>query len=290
LITETGEIVMQSFLVFFFFSQAWAVDPLLFQRPVLITSQTKLIDATHRDEWVKSHVAGSIYFAWDQLSQPGARSRGTLRNKPQVVADDLSQAGIHINDHVVVIGPGVKGRGNEGRIAWMLHWLGFQKVTVVSRAEMMSKNQQFRSGPEITAPALAWQPKINNKNLISKKNLLKGLQDPRTKTDFVLIDVMPSDEKHELPDILMQAKPLIFSWKKLIDSSGAPDMSGRAEFEKLKIPKSKKIVLISYAGLSSAYATLVLNEWGYQSLLLAEGLSEFIKNDLTVAPNSIKHD
>jgi thiosulfate/3-mercaptopyruvate sulfurtransferase len=99
----------------------------------------KLVDARREHEYLDGHIPGAIWMGWEDwcdsspvasnsiLGRPGYW--GVLRSAPDSwYAERLSGLGLSEDDDIVVYAGGVRSRGREGRIAWMLLYLGARSV------------------------------------------------------------------------------------------------------------------------------------------------------------------
>ncbi len=250
------------------------VESRLFERPVQITANTRIIDVRTRDAWLVSRIAGSIYLNWEQFSQPGARSRGTLRISNKILAEDLRLAGISVKNRIVLVGDASAGRGNEGRMAWLLARLGFQDITLVSFNDLAAQNLGLHKGPFALPPTAEWKVKIDDSVHWSRSEFEQKIG----KEKFVVLNVIDPSLNIRLPKIFTDLNPVSMHWKDFIDSAGRPTAQAKQQFQRLGLSKEVPILVISFAGLSSAYVTLILRDWGFQARLIPEGISDFLPN------------
>ena len=226
------------------------------------------------DDWLKSRLKGSVFFDWDQFSQPGAGSRGSLGTNPQVVADDLANSGFHINDTVYIYGKGSRGRGNEGRIAWLLYTLGFNKIHVTDfRTAKAWSNQPLESGPYIPTPVAKWTPKIRGDLTFKFSDFKEWASDKNKK--YILIGLR-GNSVPPLPGVYASTD-LNISWRFFVEKPNEIRNRLNRYINDNKIDPLVTIFPVSFAGLSSAYVCLILKSWGYNSRLIPEGYSIELK-------------
>ncbi len=272
------------FLTYLFlmnFSYAFGLESVVgsvveFKPPPKNLSQINLIDARNRDTWLEGRLPKSIFLDWDHFSQPGIGSRGSLRTNPQIIVNDLALIGLDINQPIYVYGFGAKGEGSEGRLAWMLYWLGFKKIYVTNfKTAQIWSGKKLEKGPYFPVPTKSWTAKLRTDLLLSLKEYKKWRAE---KKPHILIDLRGQRADVGLPGIYSSSN-LNIDWKTFIRNpeivrSNIDNYISQEKFDKSKIP----IISISFAGLKSAYVALLLNSWGYKTYLIPDGYSMEIKD------------
>jgi len=242
-------------------------------------ASTKIIDARNRDAWLKQRWPQSVYLNWEQLSQPGVGSRGSLRESPEQLADDLARAGLHRDDAVLILGDGPSGRGNEGRIAWLLQSLGFKsvRVAVYTTTASGTKPLQLESGPYKPTPVARWKPQPDLRAVITAREFAKLNQARRP----LILDVRPARIKDPLPKAFAGFVQHRIDWREFFTADGLPRNDARSTLP--PIAQQNGVIVVSFAGLSSSGVTLILREWGYDARNLAEGLSWFLDESSAIS-------
>ncbi len=268
------------FLTFFYFSlpnsplKAFEFNS-VFKMPTKNKETVKVIDARSRNRWLKGRLPNAVYLDWEQLSQPGAGSRGSLRQDPQVLADDLARAGFHINDTVYIYGKGVFGEGNEGRIAWLLYGLGFTNIHVTDFiAAKAWSGLPLEKGPYFPSPVTKWQRKLRDDLTLT----LQDFKSLKSKSDkkFVLMDLRGKYANTKLPGIF-HPSDLNINWKLFLTQPQLVQSIILDYYEKNNFDKDILILPISFAGLRSSYVSLLLKSWGFNPKVIPEGFSIELK-------------
>lgn len=102
----------------------------------------QIIDARPRSDYDAGHIPGAIRMGWEEWCGPAPVSKesilrrqgywGVLRDKsPDWYAERLTSRGLRSQDPIVVYADGVRSRGREGRIAWMLLYFGAVDVSLL---------------------------------------------------------------------------------------------------------------------------------------------------------------
>gem|GEM_PF-5608846 len=246
-----------------------AASATIFVRDPQLTPKTKVIDARNRDTWLRERWPRSVYLNWEQLSQPGAGSRGSLRESPDRLAEDLARAGLHRDDDLLILGDGPRGRGNESRIAWVLQSLGFRNLQVAMYSTLKSPAAR-ESGPFKPEATARWKPKVDLRAVITAREFSKLKESRRP----LVLDVRPARIKEPLPKAFAGFVQHRIDWREFFTADGLPRNDARSTLPPLA--QQNGVIVVSFAGLSSAGVTLILREWGYDARNLAEGLSWFL--------------
>jgi len=190
-----------------------------------------IVDARPRDDFLRGHIPGALSLEWEQwcgvpprgadpvLSQPGYW--GTLvEAAPAWYADRLSRRGVTTRRPIVVYADGVRSKGREGRIAWMLLYLGAPTVLLLDggwtgwleRGGATSTNEDAGAA-EGTEPVEAWRFVVSVRERrrwtharmarAYRDDRLPVLVDTRTPPEFAgdCYDYLP--RKGRLPDAVL---------------------------------------------------------------------------------------
>lgn len=92
------------------------------------SAQAVVVDA--RPTFVRSlgFIPNSVQIRWDDFTQAEESAKGILQSDLPSLTRRLSQLGISPQTPVTVLGRGLAGAGEEGRVAWMLAYLGVNNV------------------------------------------------------------------------------------------------------------------------------------------------------------------
>lgn len=99
----------------------------------------QIVDARRDEEYRAGHMPGAISLLWEDWCESPPPEAGFTLSQPGywgVLADPvahkfagrLSAAGLNSKDPILVYGDGSRTKGREGRIAWMLLYLGATRV------------------------------------------------------------------------------------------------------------------------------------------------------------------
>ena len=103
-----------------------------------------VVDARSRQEFERGHIPGAIWMGWEEWCDAAPAHGGAVLAQegywgvladlpPPVWADRLSARGLNSDHPLVVYADGARSMGREGRIAWMLLYLGAGAVHLLDR-------------------------------------------------------------------------------------------------------------------------------------------------------------
>ena len=89
-----------------------------------LQSKTVVIDTRSPFEFSTGHIPKSFNLQWSEFSESQPAQHGILQADRFAIARRLARFGVDPTANVVVVGKGFSGAGEEGRMAWMLAYLG----------------------------------------------------------------------------------------------------------------------------------------------------------------------
>lgn len=107
-----------------------------------IYRDVQIIDARPKSAFEAGHIPGAIWMGWEDWCESAPVSQdsilreagywGVLRQASAAwYAERLASCGLHSSDPIIIYAGGPHSRGREGRIAWMLLYLGVSGVMLL---------------------------------------------------------------------------------------------------------------------------------------------------------------
>ena len=251
----------------------------------VIVEHTVVIDARPPFEFALSHLNGSVNLRWEDFAQRTKPFRGLLDRDYFSLASRLATYGISPQTQVVVVGRGLRGEGEEGRLAWTFKVLGVQDVRFAS-IESFSLPRTKEEAPLRKNEAL-WKPVIDSTLTVDRDLFVKKVFKTSAKASQAsvrVIDVRNEAEylgkdsqspyAHSAPDI----GAINIPWGQFFDTRGLTKLNLTAKLEAVGITKDQEIYVIDNQGVRSASVTLALREMGFfRAANFAGGYMELIE-------------
>jgi thiosulfate/3-mercaptopyruvate sulfurtransferase len=260
-----------------------AVQPLknLGKNAAKIEAATAILDVRPPFEFNLSHIPGSINVAWEDFSRQSPEYRGLLVKDLHPLSRRLALIGIDPQTPVLIVGKGLLGGGEEGRLAWTLESLGIENVQLAPVSSFREKREENPPRPNKSF----WTPVLNSSLEVSWNELrqkIEGVSYPPSRArrkalssvplplkdeNFVVLDVRPEEEVSL--DNLTKRTPRAFrfeniSWKEFFTEELDPNPLVMKRLNESNISQQTEIMVISNHGVRSGAVTWVLQKLGYK--------------------------
>jgi 3-mercaptopyruvate sulfurtransferase SseA len=243
-------------------------------KPIVITDETIVVDARQAFDYSTAHIPKSINLNWSDFTEPEPAQRGILQADLFAATRRLARLGIDPATHVVVVGKGKKGGGEEGRIAWMLSYLGVDNVQF---ADIESIGARFTNNVEANGPKSApmWKPEPSESLTATHQEVREAFRKTAveklgsSKEDcYRLIDVR--DEKDYLGHTGLGAKSYVpnmnainIPWKQFFDDGLRPNPTIEDKLKSVGVTEECRVIVLDENGIASAAVTMALRSFGY---------------------------
>ncbi len=253
-----------------------------------------ILDVRSAFDYSLAHIPNSINLQWDEFSEQSTAYKGKLQSDLFSISTRLARIGVDLDSKVLVVGTGIKGGGEEGRIAWMLAYLGVKQVSFIDisslKARMINTTQEQNKSTPI------WKPKTLDSILCSTKEFLfavnkQGLTNaisylglsPRL---YKIIDVRSEPEYlgRGTIDEDVIATPDVgainIEWKQFFSKQGLPRNNIKKQLLDIGVKPEHRILVIDSKGVRSAAATMALLNLGFMNAAnCASGWREVIERN-----------
>ncbi len=250
---------------------------------IVPTLQTVIIDARPAFEFAISHLNGAINLRPEDFNQQEAPFRGVLEKDKFYHARRLARLGIAPDTHVVVVGRGAKGQGEEGRIAWMLKHFGVQNVEFCATQYFSLPLTSNEAPPRLSLPI--WKPNLDESLVVEKEDFLRATKVPAVALSSVLIlDIRPEEEYLGKAKVFKRNTPVFSNtinipWTQFFDEQGLVKADMKEKLNAVGISSMRIIYVIGNMGAESAAVTLALRELGFnKSANFAGGYNELVNS------------
>jgi len=232
------------------------------------------VDARPEGVWRKGHIPGAVQLSWTELRDP---SGGTLTGRLDADLDRLAGIvggrGVGSDHWVIVVGDPLSLWGEEGRIAWVLTYLGHERVSVLDggmTAWAAAGHAVHRGRYE--RPPQPYEHRLDDSVLARKAEVIdasKAYADWR----LVLVDVREPEEFFGDPGAPRYGArtagrvpgSVNVPWKSLLDERGR--LRSRDQLAEQLLPAGlrpdARILTYCTGGVRSAHTWWVLHSLGY---------------------------
>jgi 3-mercaptopyruvate sulfurtransferase SseA len=260
-------------------------------QPISITPTTIVVDARPAFDYSTAHVPHSVPLSWSDFTEAEPAQRGIIQSDTYGAARRLARAGLSPDSQVVVLGSGLNGGGEEGRLAWMLAYLG---VSNVQFGAMDSVKPRLTNEPEAhpLKEAPIWKPVVQeslnatrdevlfaiNQNAFVKPASFKGAPariyhfiDVRSERAYLgkegigALKHVPNMEAINVP------------WKQFFTADMRPNPSTSNQLRSMGCSPEDRIIILDENGIASAAVTMALRAFGFTNAAnYAGGLQDLI--------------
>ena len=217
-----------------------------------------------------SHIPGAVHSSWHEYSDPQATAKGLLDPDVARLEKRLRALGISNSSDVVVYSNPFDNWGDEGRMFWMLQYLGHQSVKVLDGGwpKWTAEHRPYEHEPVRPKPGdftASVQPDL----MIDKQELKKLVKSPHR--DTVIVDAR-SVEEYAGKEIDGLPRPghipsaVNIPWNGFLrqDATVKPLPALREMFHAFGMNEHQEVVTYCLGGLRSAWVFFLLKLAGYE--------------------------
>lgn len=236
-------------------------------KDIKITDKTVIVDARPAFEYTVAHLNGAINLRPEDFTQKEAPFFGYLDKDTFGLARYLASKGISPETPVVVVGRGLKGQGEEGRVAWTLKYLGVKDVRFASIDYFSMPLTSAEAPPR--EPTTIWKPDMDESLQVSRSEWIQAMKMPRVDmASPVLMDVRSAEEYLGKVSSKSQKSPpdvgaINVPWTEFFQKNGLVNETVKVRLQEVGITPERKIFVIANKGIESAAVTMALRELGF---------------------------
>lgn len=247
-------------------------------QPVKVTAETAIVDARPPFEYSGAHVPRSVNFQWNDFTEPEQAQRGVLQGDLFGIARRLARAGISTETPVVVVGSGLKGGGEEGRMAWMFRYLGIKNVQFSDLDSMKFRLSNLPEENPLKSVA-PWKPEIDESLNAPRAELLfvinqKGVFEPvvfkagQPATLYRIIDVRSAANylgregigaERSIPNM----EAINIPWREFFAPTLRPRPEIASKLKDVGVLPEHRIIVLDEDGVASGAVAMALRSLGF---------------------------
>jgi thiosulfate/3-mercaptopyruvate sulfurtransferase len=247
--------------------QPWARLAEKTKKPLKLTDDTVVLDSRNDFDYGLAHWSDSVHFSWRNLLLDPTKPWSLMDGR--TATDRLALLGIQPRTPILVIGYGLKGVGDDGRLAWTLVYYGLEDVQTVSIDGLDVYFTHQETPPLRNVPP--WTADVRDDMVIDRNAFLNAAMKPRKnngKSVFIL-DVRSKEEyfsrkgsDYETPDL----RAVQIDWKEFFSEDGRPKKSIRKKLQQIGVKLDDEIITISNHGTRSGAVAYALTALGFQDV------------------------
>jgi thiosulfate/3-mercaptopyruvate sulfurtransferase len=121
------------------------------------------------------HLPGAVHATWHEFSDPGAAAKGVLNPNLEAIDEKLQALGISQESDIVIYSNPFDNWGDEGRMFWMLQYLGHKNLRILDGGWVKWIAEQRRYEHGVTTPERGTFTSNPRADLIATKEELKKI-------------------------------------------------------------------------------------------------------------------
>ena len=217
-----------------------------------------------------SHIPGAVHSTWHEYSDPQATAKGLLDPDVARLEKRLQALGINHSSDVVVYSNPFDNWGDEGRMFWMLQYLGHKSVKVLDGGwpKWTAEHRPYQHEPVRPKPG-NFKASVQPGVMIDKQELKKLVKSPRR--DTVIVDAR-SVEEYAGKEIDGLPRPghipsaVNVPWNGFLrqDATVKTQSALREMFHAFGMNEQQEIITYCLGGLRSAWVYFLLKLAGYE--------------------------
>ena len=218
------------------------------------------------------HVPGAVAATWHDFSDPNSTIKGLLDPDIGRLEKKLGALGISQERQVVVYSNPFDNWGDEGRMYWMLSYLGHNNVRVLDGGwvKWSAEMRRFEVGPAAPRPAV-FKASVDPTLITYKAEVRLLVADPHP--DTVIADARSNDEYSGSVQAGIARGGHIPSavnvpWNQFLNTDGTvkPVEAIRSILEEVGLAPGQQVVCYCTGGIRAAWLYFILKLAGYQKV------------------------
>ena len=209
-----------------------------------------------KDEFLKEHIPGSIFFDIDKFSDPLAKFPHTIP-AADLFENLSSEIGIKNSDHIIVYDS--LGIFSAPRVWWMFNYFGHKKISILDGGlvKWKNENKKIENGPGKKFQKSHFKCTVKNRMLVHIDQIKENINNKM----FELVDARSKGrfngtENEPRPDLKSGSIPKSFNlpWMECIDPISKCFLSKeelKKKFEQININKNSTVAFSCGSGVTA---------------------------------------
>lgn len=219
-----------------------------------------------------SHIPGAVHSTWHEYSDPQATAKGLVDPDASRLEQRLQALGINHSSDVVIYSNPFDNWGDEGRMFWMLQYLGHPSVKVLDGGwpKWTAEHRPYEHQPVRPKPGdfrISVQPEVMiEKNELKK--LVKGAHPGTVVVDARSIEEYAGKEIDGLPRPGHIPSAVNIPWNGFLqpDATVKPIRTLQEMFHACGLNEQQEVITYCLGGVRSAWVYFLLKLVGYEKV------------------------
>ena len=266
--------------------------------PIALSEDVVIVDTRSSFDFLMARIPRSVSVNWSDYSEREPSQRGWPQKDLFAAARRLARMGIAPDSKVVVLGQGLAGEGEEGRVAWFLAYLGIEDIrfgrfgSVKSRlttealpesTKPLFEDERIESSRSLQPPEPPatgkpiWKPQVVSSLIVTREELRGAVSNNAMKNPWAfsgrtklyrILDVRPAKEylgqrggmrSKSTPNFNAVNVP----WKEFFTPDFRPLKETGDRLGAIHVAPEHRVIVIDNDGVSACAVTMALRAFGY---------------------------
>ncbi len=224
-----------------------------------------------------SHIPGAVHSTWHEYSDPSAVAKGVLDPDLGRIESRLRALGINQSSDVVIYCNPFDNWGDEGRMFWMLRYLGHSSVRILDGGWVKWTAEQRHFEHETIQPKPGdFTVTVNPELMVNKEGVKKLVKGPHPDTiilDARSVEEYAGKEIDGLPRAGHIPSAINIPWNRFLqpDATVKPPEQVKKIFEDHGLRDNQEIMTYCLGGVRAAWVFCLLQYVGFSRVKVYPG-------------------
>ena len=218
------------------------------------------------------HIPGAVNATWHEFSDPDAAAKGLLDPNMDRLQQKIRALGVNQDSDVVIYSNPFDNWGDEGRMFWMLQYLGHTRLKILDGGwvKWTAEHRKYEHGVVTPKPG-NFKAAANPDVIIGKDQLKKILRQPHPETviaDARSLEEYAGKELSGIPRAGHIPGAVSVPWNAFLNPDATVKDLGKiqAGLDDKGLHPGQEVVCYCTGGVRSAWLYVVLKLVGYQKV------------------------
>jgi thiosulfate/3-mercaptopyruvate sulfurtransferase len=215
------------------------------------------------------HIPGAVHATWHDFSDPAAAAKGLLNPDLAWMEQKLQSLGISNDNHIVIYSNPFDNWGDEGRMFWMLQYLGHQHLRILDGGwvKWVAEQRRYEHGMVTPKPG-TFRASPNPDLIVMKEELKKIVRGTHPETPIVdarSLEEYAGKEVQGIPRPGHIPSAINVPWNGFLkpDATVKDLESIKASLEEKGLHPGQELICYCTGGVRSAWLYFILKLAGY---------------------------